>query len=66
MTITIDGLEVERADGTIRCVGYGIDGEGRVTGRFALPNGHKWDAPEPTETVEYVDSMENLPPVKED
>ena len=61
--ITIDGPEVERADGTVRCIGYGIDDEGRVTGRFALPTGHEWDAPDATESVEFVESMANLPDV---
>ena len=60
--ITIDGPEVERVDGTVRCIGYGEDSDGRVTGRFALPNGHEWDAPESTEAVEYVESMDDLPP----
>ena len=50
--IAVDGPEVERADGTARCIGYGIDDEGRVTGRFALPSGTKWQAPVETETVE--------------
>ena len=62
MTEIIDGPEVERADGTVRCIGYGIDSESRVTGRFALPNGHEWDVPESTESVEYVESMDELPP----
>ena len=60
--MTIDGPEVERADGTIRCIGYGIDSEGRVTGRFALPNGYEWAAPDGTEGLEYTDSMDELPP----
>ena len=60
--ITIDGLEVERADGTVRCIGYGIDSEGRVTRRFALPNEHEWNAPDGTENVEYVGGMNDLPP----
>ena len=63
MTIQIDGPEVERDDETVRCIGYGTDSEDRVTGRFALPQGHEWDAPEGTENVKYVDSMGGLPPV---
>ena len=59
--INIDGPEVERVDGTVRCIGYGIDSDGRVTGRFALPNGHQWIAPDATESVEYVESMDDLP-----
>ena len=62
----IDGPEIERPDGSVRCVGYGIDGEGRVTGRFALPNGHDWDAPDGTESVEFVDSMSALPEIHSD
>ena len=61
--ITIDGPEVERVDNTVRCIGYGIDSQGRVTGRFALPLGHEWDAPDETESVEYVDVMGELPSV---
>ena len=64
--ITIDGPETARDDGTSRCVGYGIDSEDIVTGRFALPNGYKWQAPEGTESVEFVDSMAELPDVHDD
>ena len=60
--ITINGPEVERSDGTIRCIGYGTDSQGRVTGRFALPNEWEWSAPDETENIEYVDSMDELPP----
>ena len=60
---TIDGPEVERTDGTVRCIGYGIDDNGRVTARFALPIGFEWDAPDGTESVEFVNSMDDLPPV---
>ena len=61
--ITIDGPEVERADGTVRCIGYGLDADAKVTGRFALPEGYEWDAPDQTERVEYVESMDDLPPL---
>ena len=60
-TITIAGPEVTRDDGSVRCIGYGLDSEGRVTGRFALPIEHEWQAPEETESVEYVGSMGDLP-----
>ena len=59
----IDGPEIERADGTNRCIGYGVDEEKRVTGRFALPKESEWDAPDGTESVEYVEYMDDLPPV---
>ena len=59
---TIDGPEIERPDGTVRCIGYGLDSDGRVTGRFALPSGYDWDAPEGTDAVEYVGGMDDLPP----
>ena len=61
--IKINGPEVERADGTIRCIGYGVDSEDRVTGRFALPKDHEWDAPDGTESLEYVEDMDELPAV---
>ena len=64
-TQIIDGPQVERADGTVRCIGYGIDSEGRVTGRFALPSGYHWDAPDGTESVEYVEDMDELPVVND-
>ena len=66
MSITINGPEIERADGTVRCIGYGVDADGRVTGRFALPSGHNWDAPDGTAGVEYTESMADLPPTHED
>ena len=59
----VDGPEIERPDGSLRCVGYGIDAEDRVTGRFALPSGRKWDAPDGTDRVEFVESIDALPPV---
>ena len=61
--IRINGPEIERDDGTVRCIGYGIDSDERVTGRFALPDGHDWDAPNGTESVEFVDSMDALPDI---
>ena len=64
--ITIEGPEVERADGTVRCIGFGVDTDGRVTGRFALPKGHDWDAPAGTESVEFVESMDDLPDIHSD
>lgn len=64
--VSINGPEIEREDGTVRCIGYGVDSEGRVTGRFALPDGSIWAAPDPTESVEYVDSMADLPSVSDD
>ena len=62
-TFDINGPEIERADGTVRCIGYGIDTEGRVTGRFALPKGSEWDGPDGTDSVEFVESMDDLPRV---
>ena len=61
--ITVDGPDIERDDGTIRCIGYGIDSMGRVTGRFALPSGHDWNAPDATQSVEFVESMDGIPPI---
>ena len=58
----IDAPEVERADGTHRCIGYGVDSDGRVVTRFAFPSGFEWDAPNAVSSIEYVDSMDNLPP----
>jgi len=65
MNIEIDGPEVTRGDGTVRCIGYGEDGEGRVTGRFALPSGAVWDAPDGTKAVEFVDAMADLPSIND-
>lgn len=62
-TITIDGPAVERADDSVRCVGYGVDKDGQVTGRFALPQGHEWECPDATVAVEFVESMDELPPI---
>ena len=62
----IDGPTTTRDDGSTVCIGYGVDNDSHVTGRFALPKGHKWDAPDPTESVEFVDSMSDLPPVHSD
>ena len=66
MTITIDGHEVTRDDGTVRCIGYGEDKDEKVTGRFALPKGDEWDAPEATEGVHYVDTLDDLPPINDE
>ncbi|MDB9302594.1 hypothetical protein PN417_16915 [Halorubrum ezzemoulense] len=54
---------MQQADGTERCIGYGTDSEGNVTERFALTNGHTWEAPDATEAAEYVESMDELPPL---
>jgi len=62
-TITIDGPQVERADGSVRCVGCGVDKDGQVTGRFALPQGHEWVCPDATVAVEFVESMDGLPSI---
>lgn len=56
----IKGEPVERPDGTERVVGYGVDTDGRVTGRFALPDGAEWDAPEDTESIKTLDSWDAL------
>jgi len=64
--ISIDGPEVERADGSVRCIGYALDSNGNVTGRFALPQGHDWDAPTATDSVEFVESMDALPDIHPD
>ena len=63
MKIDISGTETERNDGSIVCIGYGADSDGNVTGCFALPDGSEWDAPDATDSVEYVDSMDKLPAV---
>jgi len=60
--IVIDGPVVERNDGSKRCIGYGQDSEGRVTERFALPSGHEHNPHVETETVKFVESMDDLPP----
>jgi len=63
MKIEVNGPEIKRDDGTVRCIGYGEDSEGRVTGRFALPQGHEWDAPDATQQLQYVDAMDQLPSI---
>lgn len=62
----VDGPTTERADGSIVCIGYGTDSNDNVTGRFALPKGHDWDAPDGTQSVEFVGSMDALPEVHSD
>ena len=62
----VDGQPTTRPDGSTVCIGYGIDGDGRVTGLFALPEGHEWDAPAGTDSVEYVQSMDDLPSVDDE
>ena len=62
----IDGPTTTRDDGSTVCIGYGIDSDGNVTGCFALPSGHDWDAPDGTESVEFVGSMNDLPQVHSD
>ena len=62
----IDGPTTIRNDGSTVCIGYGIDSNGNVTGRFALPKGHDWDAPDATESVDFVGSMADLPAVHSD
>ena len=62
----VDGPEIKREDGTKRCIGYGVDSDGKVTGRFALPSGHEWEVPDGTEFVEYAESMDDLPDVYDD
>ena len=63
MKITVDGLTVERPDGSVRCIGYGTDTDGRVTIRFALPNGAECSVPDATHDIEYVSEMAELPPL---
>jgi len=62
----IDGPTTTRDDGSTVCIGYGVDSNDNVTGRFAVPQGHDWDAPDGTESVEFVDSMDGLPTVHRD
>ena len=59
----IDGPTTTRDDGSEVCVGYGIDSNGNVTGRFAVPKGHDWDAADSTESLDFVESMDALPDV---
>jgi len=59
----IDGQTTTRDDGSTVCIGYGEDVDGNVTGRFAVPKGHDWDAPDATETLKFVSSMDALPVV---
>jgi len=59
----IDGPTTTRDDGSTVCIGYGVDGNDNVTRLFALPKGSDWQAPEATESVEFVESMEQLPSV---
>jgi len=59
----IDGPTTTRQDGSTVCIGYGFDSSGSVTGKFALPKGHDWDAPDDTVSLEYVASMDDLPAV---
>lgn len=59
----IEGPTTTRDDGSTVCIGIGVDSEGRVTGRFAIPQGADWDAPSATESIEFVDSMTALPAV---
>jgi len=61
----INGPTTTRDDGSTVCIGYGV-ADGNVTGRFAVPSGHDWDAPDATESVEFVESMDDLPPVHSD
>jgi len=62
----IDGPTTNRDDGSTVCIGYGLDSDGNVTGRFAVPDGYDWSSPAPTESVEYVDSMAALPDIHPD
>ena len=62
----IDGPTVERSDGSVRILGYGVDSDGKVTCRFAVPTGYDWDPPDGTKTVKFVDSMDALPDVHTD
>jgi hypothetical protein len=62
----VDGPTTTRDDGSTVCIGYGEDVNGRVTGRFALPQGHDWDAPDATESMTYVGSMAELPDVDDE
>jgi len=61
-----DGPTTTRDDGSTVCIGYGEDADSKVTGRFALPKGEDWDAPDATESVEFVDGMDALPDVHSD
>ena len=62
----IDGPTTTRDDGSTVCIGYGKDSDGNVTARFALPSGHDWDAPNATDSIEFVESMDALPDVDND
>ena len=59
----VDGPTTLRDDGSTVVIGYGLDSDNNVTGRFAVPKGRNWDAPDATESVEFVDSMDKLPAV---
>ena len=62
----IDGPTTTRDEGSTVCIGYGIDSKGHVTGRFAVPQDYDWDAPDATESIKFVDSMDGLPEVHSD
>ena len=62
----IDGPTTTRDDGSTVVIGYGVDSDDKVTGRFAVPSGHEWDAPDATESVEFVETIDNLPRVDSD
>ena len=62
----IDGSTSKRSDGSVVCIGYGLDKDGIVVDRFAVPQGYDWDAPDAAESVEFVDSMTDLPAVHSD
>lgn len=62
----IDGPTTTRDDGSTVVIGYGTDSDGNVTGRFAFPDGHDWDAPSATDSVDYVDSIDALPDIHPD
>lgn len=63
-TVDVDGPMVHREDGTAVCIGYYTDGDGAVVARFASPSG-EYIVPDAVESIEYVSSMSELPPVAE-
>jgi len=62
-TMIVDGPTNTLKDGSVVCIGYGVDSDNRVTGRFALPKGHDWESPDATESIKYVDNLDALPNV---
>jgi len=59
----INGKTTTLDDGSTVCIGFGKDSDGNVTGRFAVPEGHDWDCPNATDSIETVESLDGLPAV---